>query len=236
MPGRLPQLGVDGGEDVLGLAGARTSAGCRPGRPAAASGSGRTGRTVNRRIARTRETVAEIDLIVPIRPRDPSVASARRRDRSRAPDRRLACAVGDSEGWRAWSDASPSWTSCPSSTSAAARRRPTVGEPFPVAATVFREGHDQLGAEVVLVGARRARAGRRCAMTPDGDEPDRYGALRSRPTPRAPGPSRSQAWSDPVATWQHDAGHQDPGRRRRRADVHRGRAAARAGRRRAAER
>ena len=27
----------------------------------------------------------------------------------------------------------------------------TVGEPFPVSATVFREGHDLLGAEVVLV-------------------------------------------------------------------------------------
>ena len=26
----------------------------------------------------------------------------------------------------------------------------TVGEPFPVTATVFREGHDRLGAEVVL--------------------------------------------------------------------------------------
>ncbi|WP_183100249.1 maltotransferase domain-containing protein, partial [Nocardioides pelophilus] len=35
----------------------------------------------------------------------------------------------------------------------------TVGEPFPVSATVFREGHDRLGAEVVLVdptGARRS--------------------------------------------------------------------------------
>ena len=28
----------------------------------------------------------------------------------------------------------------------------TVGEPFPVRATVFREGHDKLGAEVVLTG------------------------------------------------------------------------------------
>ena len=34
----------------------------------------------------------------------------------------------------------------------------TVGEPFPVSATVFREGHDRLGAEVVLIdpdGVRR---------------------------------------------------------------------------------
>ena len=28
----------------------------------------------------------------------------------------------------------------------------TVGEPFPVSASVFREGHDKLGAEVVLTG------------------------------------------------------------------------------------
>lgn len=28
----------------------------------------------------------------------------------------------------------------------------TVGEPLPVTASVFREGHDQLGAEVVLIG------------------------------------------------------------------------------------
>ena len=32
----------------------------------------------------------------------------------------------------------------------------TVGEPMPVAATVFREGHDQLGAEVVRDRPRRA--------------------------------------------------------------------------------
>ena len=34
-------------------------------------------------------------------------------------------------------------------------RRPakaTLGEPFPVSATVFREGHDRLGAEVVATG------------------------------------------------------------------------------------
>ena len=51
-----------------------------------------------------------------------------------------------------------------------------VGEPFPVRATVFREGHDRLGAKVVLVGARRRRrpAG---ADGPDGAAPDRYVAL-----------------------------------------------------------
>ncbi|MCW2842123.1 MAG: alpha amylase, catalytic region, partial [Nocardioides sp.] len=33
----------------------------------------------------------------------------------------------------------------------------TVGEPFPVSATVFREGHDKLGAEVVLTGPDGSR-------------------------------------------------------------------------------
>ena len=65
----------------------------------------------------------------------------------------------------------------------------TAGEPLPVSATVFREGHDQLGAEVVLVapdGTRRppvrmvARRRRRPTATSPG----------SPPTPRAPGPSR----------------------------------------------
>ena len=39
-----------------------------------------------------------------------------------------------------------------------------VGEPFDVTALVFREGHDQLGAEVVLIdpgGARRPPMGMR---------------------------------------------------------------------------
>ena len=31
----------------------------------------------------------------------------------------------------------------------------SVGEPFEVSALVFREGHDQLGAEVVLISAAR---------------------------------------------------------------------------------
>ena len=34
----------------------------------------------------------------------------------------------------------------------------TVGEPFPVRASVFREGHDELGAEVVLTDPRAAPA------------------------------------------------------------------------------
>jgi starch synthase (maltosyl-transferring) len=84
----------------------------------------------------------------------------------------------------------------------------TLGEPFPVTATVFREGHDQLGAEVVLTGPD---GGRRAPvrMQPHGEEPDQYLAWV---TPDAEGAwtFEVQAWSDPVATWQHDAGLKIP--------------------------
>jgi starch synthase (maltosyl-transferring) len=79
----------------------------------------------------------------------------------------------------------------------------TEGEPFPVRATVFREGHDQLGAEVVLTGpdGRRRPPVR---MVAHAEVPDRYDAWV---TPDAGGPwtFEVQAWSDPVGTWQHDA-------------------------------
>ncbi len=83
-----------------------------------------------------------------------------------------------------------------------------VGEPFPVTATVFREGHDKLGADVVLVGPdKRPRPPVRLVKL---DAPvDRH---RAWVTPDAPGPwtFEVRAWSDPVATWQHDAGIKIP--------------------------
>ncbi|WP_099331630.1 maltotransferase domain-containing protein [Actinomyces minihominis] len=79
----------------------------------------------------------------------------------------------------------------------------TEGEAFPVRATVFREGHDQFGAEVVLI------------------TPDRREFSRTRMYAIAPGMDRMEAWvmadttgdwsyridtwSDPWATWKHDA-------------------------------
>ena len=51
----------------------------------------------------------------------------------------------------------------------------TVGEPFPVSARVFREGHDKLGAEVVLTGPDGVRRDP-VRMTKHGDVPDRYDA------------------------------------------------------------
>ncbi|MBF4161955.1 alpha-1,4-glucan--maltose-1-phosphate maltosyltransferase [Nocardioides acrostichi] len=79
----------------------------------------------------------------------------------------------------------------------------TIGEPLPVTATVFREGHDQLAAEVVLTGpdgVRRAPV----RMALHTEEPNDY---RAWVTPDAEGAwtFEVQAWSDPIATWQHDA-------------------------------
>ncbi len=77
-----------------------------------------------------------------------------------------------------------------------------VGEAFPVLATVFREGHDRLGAEVVLTdpsGQERAPV----RMQPAGP-PDRYVA-EVTPDTEGAWTFRVQSWSDPVATWQHNA-------------------------------
>ncbi|HWI43398.1 MAG TPA: alpha-1,4-glucan--maltose-1-phosphate maltosyltransferase [Nocardioides sp.] len=84
----------------------------------------------------------------------------------------------------------------------------SVGEPFPVAATVFREGHDKLGAEAVLItpdGLRRPPVRMEPLPALDRHTVDRYQAWV---TPDAPGAwsFEVQAWSDPIATWQHAAG------------------------------
>ncbi len=84
----------------------------------------------------------------------------------------------------------------------------TVGEPFPVSATIFREGHDRLGAEVVLTspsGTRRPPV-RLVKLT---DPVDRHQAWV---TPDEPGlwTFEIHAWSDPLATWDHAAGIKIP--------------------------
>src|SRR5687768_13184502 len=84
----------------------------------------------------------------------------------------------------------------------------TVGEPFPVRATVFREGHDKLGAEVVLTGPDGNRRPP-VRMTKHPEIPDRYDAWV---TPDVGGPwtFEVQSWSDPIGTWQHNAGIKIP--------------------------
>jgi starch synthase (maltosyl-transferring) len=90
-------------------------------------------------------------------------------------------------------------------------RRPAkavVGETFEVTATVFREGHDAVAANVVL----RDPSGRSGPWTPMRElDPgtDRWGA-RVTPTSEGRWTYTVQAWSDPVATWRHHAGIKIP--------------------------
>ena len=77
----------------------------------------------------------------------------------------------------------------------------SVGEVFPVTALVFREGHDELGCDVVLTdpdGVRRPPV----RMTKVPDQVDRYTAQVAADTEGA-WTFEVQAWSDPLATWLH---------------------------------
>jgi starch synthase (maltosyl-transferring) len=79
--------------------------------------------------------------------------------------------------------------------------RAVVGEPIPIAATVFREGHDAVAASVVL----RDSANRRVSvvrMRPGAPGTDRWHAEISVDRPGA-GSFAIEAWSDPMATWHH---------------------------------
>src|SRR5215813_9746676 len=81
--------------------------------------------------------------------------------------------------------------------------RAVVGEILPVSATVFREGHEMLGAGVVL----RDPAGN-CRPIVTMHEltagTDTYGA-GVRPTSEGLWHFRVEAWGDPIAHWRHDA-------------------------------
>ncbi|MFJ5774157.1 maltotransferase domain-containing protein [Streptomyces sp. NPDC093094] len=85
-------------------------------------------------------------------------------------------------------------------------RRPAKaveGETFQVTATVFREGHDAVAAQVVLTDPD-GKAGPFTPMRELAPGTDRWGA---DVTPHAPGrwSYHVEAWSDPVATWRHAA-------------------------------
>jgi starch synthase (maltosyl-transferring) len=85
-------------------------------------------------------------------------------------------------------------------------RRPAkavVGETFEVSATVFREGHEMLGAGVVLYGPD-GRRGPLAVMAEAAPGTDRYAA---EVTPDGPGRwwFQVEAWGDPIAHWRHDA-------------------------------
>jgi starch synthase (maltosyl-transferring) len=81
--------------------------------------------------------------------------------------------------------------------------RAVTGETFQVTATIFREGHEMLGAAVVLTDPAGAQSAlqRMRELAPG---TDRYGA---EVTPDSEGlwRFRVEAWGDPLARWQHDA-------------------------------
>jgi len=77
-----------------------------------------------------------------------------------------------------------------------------VDELFTVTATVVRDGHDRLGAGVVLFDPE-GTAQPLVAMRPMA-EPDRYAAT-VRPDREGAWSFRVESWSDPYATWRHDA-------------------------------
>ena len=85
-------------------------------------------------------------------------------------------------------------------------RRPAkavAGEVFPVTATVFREGHDALGANVVLCDPS-GNPGPWTPMRELAPGTDRWGA-EVTPTAEGHWTYLVEAWSDPVATWRHNA-------------------------------
>ena len=79
--------------------------------------------------------------------------------------------------------------------------RAVVGEHIPVGATVFREGHDAIGANVVLRGPDGRKASV-VQMLPGAVGTDRWHAtvVADRPGPWT---FTVEAWSDPLATWHH---------------------------------
>jgi starch synthase (maltosyl-transferring) len=79
--------------------------------------------------------------------------------------------------------------------------RAVVGEHLPITATVFREGHDAVAADVVWVGPDGER-GPLNRMAPYSQEPDRWLATVV-PGREGRWTFRIEAWSDPLATWRH---------------------------------
>ena len=77
------------------------------------------------------------------------------------------------------------------------------GSDIAVGATVFREGHDQLGVSAVLYDPRGKEV-QRVRMTPVGSGLDRWAGTL---TPRAKGlhTFTIEGWSDVFGTWEHDA-------------------------------
>src|ERR1700754_3016708 len=90
-----------------------------------------------------------------------------------------------------------------------------VGEVIPIGATVWREGHDAVAANVVWKKVGSREPAHHVRMTPAGTGTDRFTAIVTAPEPGL-WTFRVDAWSDPWSTWPHavtvtrDAG-QSPG-------------------------
>ena len=82
--------------------------------------------------------------------------------------------------------------------------RAVVGEHLPVAATVFREGHDAISANVAWRGpdGSQGPAGPLLRMVPGVPGTDRWHATVV-PTDEGAWTFAIEAWGDPVATWRH---------------------------------
>ena len=78
-----------------------------------------------------------------------------------------------------------------------------VGERVPIAITAFREGHDALGVEVVILRPDGSEAGR-ARMTPVGIGLDRWQGI-VRPDKEGLWHYRIDTWSDVWETWRHRA-------------------------------
>src|SRR3712207_8696398 len=79
--------------------------------------------------------------------------------------------------------------------------RAVVGEHVPTTATVFREGHDAVAADVVLTAPDGTRSPLN-RMERYGEEPDRW-LTTAVPDREGRWTFRVEAWSDPLATWHH---------------------------------
>ncbi|MEU0937758.1 alpha-1,4-glucan--maltose-1-phosphate maltosyltransferase [Embleya sp. NPDC005971] len=86
--------------------------------------------------------------------------------------------------------------------------RAVPGETFHVGATVFREGHDAVAANVVLRDPR-GRPGPLTPMLPGAPGTDRVHASVT-PTTEGLWSYAVEAWGDPIATWRHAAGIKIP--------------------------
>jgi starch synthase (maltosyl-transferring) len=80
--------------------------------------------------------------------------------------------------------------------------RAVVGEHVPITATVFREGHDAVAANVVWTAPGDQAAPPLHRMVRFGEEPDRWIATVV-PDREGMWTFRVEAWSDPLATWHH---------------------------------